>query len=272
MGSPGNVNGHGRGAASVDVEDSHAHKHHAPQSGGASPRPTAMGGRPGPDCRSPSRPTGWVCTLTLSTDCARTGPVPPAIQIGGKWLVSVPRLERFLHGEEASWREKGPGKAVAPVATAKASTGSDSSTTLVADDGLDDRLRAIEDELVALRRSVTCRRCQQPPPDLPRWSGGPAHEGLPATSHLRPAAVVPMTTTDPLAPLLEYDQVYGADSSPTGGAALLDDVATFLGRYVAFPSEHHKTAVTLWTVHTHALAAFESTPRLGRPVTGKGVR
>jgi len=30
---------------------------------------------------------------------ARTGQFPPAVQIGAKWLVSVPRLERFLHGE-----------------------------------------------------------------------------------------------------------------------------------------------------------------------------
>jgi excisionase family DNA binding protein len=30
---------------------------------------------------------------------ARTGQFPPAVQIGAKWLVSVPRLDRFLHGE-----------------------------------------------------------------------------------------------------------------------------------------------------------------------------
>ncbi|WP_363321344.1 helix-turn-helix domain-containing protein [Saccharomonospora sp.] len=28
----------------------------------------------------------------------RTGQFPPAIQIGSRWRVSVPRLERFLHG------------------------------------------------------------------------------------------------------------------------------------------------------------------------------
>ncbi len=31
---------------------------------------------------------------------ARTGQFPPAVRIGSKWLVSVPRLERFLHGEQ----------------------------------------------------------------------------------------------------------------------------------------------------------------------------
>ena len=31
----------------------------------------------------------------------RTGQFSPAIQIGGRWRVSVPRLERYLHGEDA---------------------------------------------------------------------------------------------------------------------------------------------------------------------------
>ena len=31
----------------------------------------------------------------------RTGQFPPAIQIGARWRVSVPRLERYLHGEAA---------------------------------------------------------------------------------------------------------------------------------------------------------------------------
>ena len=30
---------------------------------------------------------------------ARTGQFPPAIHVGSRWRVSVPRLERFLHGE-----------------------------------------------------------------------------------------------------------------------------------------------------------------------------
>ena len=29
---------------------------------------------------------------------ARTGRFPPAVQIGARWVVSVPRLERLLHG------------------------------------------------------------------------------------------------------------------------------------------------------------------------------
>jgi excisionase family DNA binding protein len=30
----------------------------------------------------------------------RTGQFPPAIQIGTRWRVSVPKLERFLHGDQ----------------------------------------------------------------------------------------------------------------------------------------------------------------------------
>ncbi len=30
---------------------------------------------------------------------ARTGRFPPAVQIGARWVVSVPRLDRLLHGE-----------------------------------------------------------------------------------------------------------------------------------------------------------------------------
>ena len=35
---------------------------------------------------------------TLDRLC-RTGQFPPAIQIGSRWRVSVPRLERYLHGD-----------------------------------------------------------------------------------------------------------------------------------------------------------------------------
>lgn len=40
---------------------------------------------------------------------ARTGNFPPALQIGSRWVVSIPRLERYLHGNaqagEAANRE-----------------------------------------------------------------------------------------------------------------------------------------------------------------------
>jgi hypothetical protein len=44
-------------------------------------------------------------------------------------------------------------------------------------------------------------------------------------------------------------------------ATLLDDVAGFIGRYVALGTEA-RDAIALWVAHTHCLDAFESTPRL----------
>jgi hypothetical protein len=63
------------------------------------------------------------------------------------------------------------------------------------------------------------------------------------------------------------------DQPREGGAALLDDVCKFLGRFVAYPSEHAKVAHALWVFHAHGMAAWESTPRLAflspEPASGK---
>lgn len=57
------------------------------------------------------------------------------------------------------------------------------------------------------------------------------------------------------------------------GAALLDAVEKFLCRFVAFPSRHARVAAALWVAHTHAMDAWESTPRLAHlsaePGSGK---
>jgi len=44
-----------------------------------------------------ARRIGLHCD-TLYRLC-RTGQFPPAIQIGARWRVSVPRLERYLHSD-----------------------------------------------------------------------------------------------------------------------------------------------------------------------------
>lgn len=56
------------------------------------------------------------------------------------------------------------------------------------------------------------------------------------------------------------------------GADLLDEVDAMLSRFVAFPSEADRHAVALWIAHTHALTAFETTPRLAllSPEPGSG--
>lgn len=55
--------------------------------------------------------------------------------------------------------------------------------------------------------------------------------------------------------------------------ALLEDVHAFLGRFIAYPSEHAHVAHTLWIAHTHLMDAWESTPRIAflspEPASGK---
>lgn len=56
------------------------------------------------------------------------------------------------------------------------------------------------------------------------------------------------------------------------GADLLDKVEAFLGRFVAYPSDHAKTAHTLWIAHAHMMDLWESTPRIAflSPEPGSG--
>lgn len=55
-------------------------------------------------------------------------------------------------------------------------------------------------------------------------------------------------------------------------AAILDDLDATFARYVAFPSDSHRHAVTVWTAHTWVVDAFDSTPRLAvlSPEKGSG--
>jgi hypothetical protein len=54
--------------------------------------------------------------------------------------------------------------------------------------------------------------------------------------------------------------------------SVLDAVHEFLGRFVAYPSEHARVAHCLWIGHTHLMEAWESTPRLAflSPEPGSG--
>ncbi len=56
------------------------------------------------------------------------------------------------------------------------------------------------------------------------------------------------------------------------GAQILDSVYDFLGRFVAYPCGHAHVAHTLWIAHTHAMDAWESTPRIAflSPEPGSG--
>jgi len=62
-------------------------------------------------------------------------------------------------------------------------------------------------------------------------------------------------------------------NAPKDGAAILDQVHAFIGRFVVYPTEHDQDAHTLWIAHTHAMEAWESTPRIAflspEPASGK---
>lgn len=45
-------------------------------------------------------------------------------------------------------------------------------------------------------------------------------------------------------------------------ATLLNDIHTFVGRFLSFAQPEHADAVTLWIAHTHAIEAADTTPRL----------
>ena len=64
----------------------------------------------------------------------------------------------------------------------------------------------------------------------------------------------------------------GADMAAAAGAVLLDEVQSFLCRFVSYPSEHASAAHTLWIAHTHLMGAWESTARLSflSPEPGSG--
>ena len=57
------------------------------------------------------------------------------------------------------------------------------------------------------------------------------------------------------------------------GSAMLKAGYNFLGRFVAYPSDHARIAHTLWIAHTHLMAQWESTPRIAflspEPASGK---
>jgi len=92
----------------------------------------------------------------------------------------------------------------------------------------------------------------------------PARIWRPEAGEVRRTPTAPAPSQQPLQEPAEVP----AESA----AKLLDRVETFLGRFVAYPSEAARVAVVLWVAHAHLLAAFESTPRLAflSPEPGSG--
>jgi hypothetical protein len=62
------------------------------------------------------------------------------------------------------------------------------------------------------------------------------------------------------------------EARPESGATLLDDVETFLGRFVVYPSEAARVAHVRWIAHTYFMDQWDSTPRIAflSPEPGSG--
>jgi hypothetical protein len=77
--------------------------------------------------------------------------------------------------------------------------------------------------------------------------------------------IMPETNAQLDAEVLAYDARLGE--------RIADAVHVFLGRFVAYPSEHARIAHTLWIMHAHLMRCWDSTPRLAflsaEPASGK---
>ncbi len=73
-------------------------------------------------------------------------------------------------------------------------------------------------------------------------------------------------------PLQSDPGVREAITTAMESGRVMDEVYTFLGRFVAYPSEHARVAHCLWVAHTDLMEEWESTPRLAflSPEPGSG--
>jgi uncharacterized protein DUF3631 len=123
------------------------------------------------------------------------------------------------------------------------------------------RTEKIAASLVGIARSVKVLRFEELPEhgDVSDWlDAGGTVEGLCELAEAAP----------------ERGKANGhAATPPEPGAVVLDDVAAFLGRFVAYPSEHARIAHTLWVAHAHMMEQWDSTPRIAflspEPASGK---
>jgi hypothetical protein len=75
----------------------------------------------------------------------------------------------------------------------------------------------------------------------------------------------PISNLELNAEVIRIDRRREQQQPTPDGAELLFDVAAFLGRFIAYPSEQAHYAHTLWIAHTHMMDAWSTTPR-GVPV------
>ncbi len=53
----------------------------------------------------------------------------------------------------------------------------------------------------------------------------------------------------------------GAVGDARQGQRVIEEVYSFLGRFVSYPSDYAQTAHALWIIHAHLMDKWDSTPR-----------
>lgn len=113
----------------------------------------------------------------------------------------------------------------------------------------------------ATESALVTMACQADPAWEPDWIAATVasgrQEGLRNPRSLAPTPEV----TPPVTPVPAQE-----------GLAILDEVRAFLLKYVSYPNDWAVTAHALWIVHTHAMDAWDSTPRIAflSPEKGSG--
>jgi hypothetical protein len=84
--------------------------------------------------------------------------------------------------------------------------------------------------------------------------------------------ILPFANPDFSAPTNEELDAKISERESRAGERALNAVHNFLGRFVAYPSQHAHTAHALWIAHAHFMDRWESTPRLAflSPEPGSG--
>ena len=72
--------------------------------------------------------------------------------------------------------------------------------------------------------------------------------------------------------LVPLDAIQDEQLVEASGAWVLNQVETYLRRFVSYPSEHAREAHTLWIAHAHLMDCWPSTPRIAfnSPERGSG--
>jgi hypothetical protein len=110
--------------------------------------------------------------------------------------------------------------------------------------------------------------------EMRKHPDGPQQKYLEGNDRLRPEIDRSFEKVEQQQQQQEQEQAQRAETGKgIDGAALLDHIYEFLGRFVCYPSKEARAAHTLWIAHVHMMECWETTPRLAflspEPASGK---